>query len=116
MDMEDGLTRVAVGVEDRAVSAGRNPTIGRDCRRAPHYLADDPIVVRAEIVQRRDMLLRDDQHVRRGLRVDVVERENPIILVDDRRRDLTADDFAEEAVGHGRKFYFRRVTAVRAMP
>ena len=82
-----------------------------DRRRAPDHLADDRVVARRQIVQRRDVSLRYDEHVRRSLRVDVVEREHAIVLVDDRRRDLARDDLAEEAVGHQRL----RAIAVRAI-
>src|SRR6266496_1756802 len=57
------------------------------------------------------MPLRDDEHVRGRLRVDVVERKNALVLVHDRGWDLTLDDLAEETVTH-RRF----ATAVRAMP
>ena len=43
---------------------------------------------------------RDDQHVYRRLRVDVLEGDQPVVLVDDGRRNLAVDDLAEEAVGH----------------
>src|SRR4051812_2535183 len=64
------------------------------------------------------------------LRVDVVEGEDPIVLVNDRPGDLPIDDFAEETVGHCKsprrmtedpedrtwRAYLRSTTAVRAMP
>ena len=45
-----------------------------------------------QVVERRDRLPRNDKNVRRGLRINVVERHTPIILVDDVRIRLTVDD------------------------
>jgi hypothetical protein len=40
--------------------------------------------------------------VGRGLRVDVLEGDHVIVLVDDRRRDLAGGDLAEETIfSHG---------------
>src|SRR3982751_4776078 len=47
----------------------------------------------------------DDEHWRRSLRIDVVEREHRFVLVDDRAGNLAGDDAAEQAgrmvFGHG---------------
>src|SRR5581483_4372074 len=102
VDVEHGLARVAVGVEEDAESAGGDAAVLRDRRRAPHQLADDRVVVRRQVVERGDVLLRNDEHMRRTLRIDVVEREHAVVFVDDRRGDLASGDFAEEAVGHTR--------------
>ncbi len=42
--------------------------------------------------------LRDDEHVRRRLGVDVLERDRVLGLADDLGRDVTRDDLAEQAV------------------
>src|SRR3982751_129246 len=39
----------------------------------------------------------DDEHWRRSLRIDVVEREHRFVLVDDRAGNLAGDDAAEQA-------------------
>src|SRR5713226_358009 len=49
---------------------------------------------------RRDVALRDDQDVHRGLRVDVLEGEHRVVLVLDVRGLLARDDAAKDAVGH----------------
>ena len=57
-----------------------------------------------EIVERRDVRARNDQHVRRRLRIDVVEGDGDVVLEHFLRRDLAGDDAAEEApviCGHG---------------
>jgi hypothetical protein len=40
---------------------------------------------------------RNDENVDGGLRVDVTKRHEPLVLVDERRRDLARGDLAEEA-------------------
>ena len=46
------------------------------------------------------MFLRNDEHVRRRLGMDVFEGENVLILVDFFRGNLTPDDPTEETTGH----------------
>ncbi len=50
------------------------------------------------VVERADDLLRDDEDVRRRLRLDVVEREAQIVLVGDLRGDGLVDDLQEDVV------------------
>ena len=99
--MKDCLTRSAIRVEQRTVAGLRKPALLCDERGAADELADNLIVFGPDVIERRDVPLRHDQDVRRRLRVDVVERENAIVLVDDARGYLPLDDFAEQAVGHG---------------
>jgi len=100
--VEDALTRSAIGVEQRPVSRFRKPLVLRDGRCTTDQLADDLLIFHADVVQRRDVPFRHDQHVGWRLRIDVVERENAIVFVDDAGWDFPFDDFAEQAVGHGR--------------
>ena len=51
-------------------------------------------------VVRGDHFFRNDQHVDRGLRVDVVERQAAVVFVGDLRRDLLLDDLQENVVAH----------------
>ena len=76
VDVKHRLTRVAVGVEYRPEPAGGEPTLLGDGRRAAHQLADDLIVFGADLVQRGDVPLGNDEHVRRRLRIDVVEGQD----------------------------------------
>src|SRR5207245_1224552 len=56
------------------------------------------LVGRADVVERGDVLLGHDQHVRRRLRIDVAEREAQVVLIDALRWDLTVADLAEQAL------------------
>jgi len=64
-----------------------------------HQLGEDVGVVLTDLRERGDVLLRDQQDVRRRLRLDVAEPQDRVGLVHDVGRDLPDDDLAEEAVG-----------------
>jgi len=52
----------------------------------------------ADVAERLDVLLGDDQQVDVGTRVDVLDREQPVPAVDDGCRQLAGVDLAEDAV------------------
>src|SRR5712691_13499023 len=126
MNVKDRLPRIAIGVEHRSEAPGRQAALLRDGGGATDDFTDDLVVLDTHLVQRLDVSLGNHQHVGRGLRVDVVEGEHPLVLVDDRCGNLAMDDLAEQTIRHGKrpaKFcplpsvsYLRRATAVRAMP
>ena len=72
MDVEDALAGFAVGVEDRAVIRARRSraVFARSAARR-NIEPTSASCSRCEIVQRRDVRLRNDEHVQRRLRVDV---------------------------------------------
>ena len=48
------------------------------------------------------MPLGHDEQVHGSLRIDVLERQHGVVLIDDVRRAPARDDAAEEAIGHHR--------------
>src|SRR5262249_6120116 len=86
-------------VEHQAVAVGQSE-LGRQPRRHQVQVADQLAVVLGQLVVGGDHLARDDQHVNGSLRVDVVEGDAAVVLVDDLCRDLLLDDFQEDVVGH----------------
>jgi hypothetical protein len=104
VNVEHRLACVAVRIEYGSETAGRKASLFRDGRRPPHQLANELIVFDGELIKRGDVALRHHQHVSRRLRVDVVERQHPIVFVHDRTWDLPVDDLAEKAVGHALSF------------
>src|SRR5262245_2064535 len=101
MDVEDRLSRIAVRIENSPEPARRDSAFPSNSCSPPHHLADQTIVFLTQIVQRGDVALGYDENVRGCLWVDVVECEQKSIFIHDGARDLSIDDFAEEAVGHG---------------
>jgi hypothetical protein len=59
------------------------------------------VIGRRQVVDRRDVSTRDDEHMQRRLRVDVLDGDEVVVLMDDGALDLARDDLAEEAVAHG---------------
>jgi len=100
MNVGHGLPRLLAGVEDHAV-AGLADAVGRrDLARLADHLGEQPAVGGGERRDVRVMILRDDEHMNRGLRVDVAKREYAVGFADHGRGDLTGDDGAEQAVSH----------------
>src|SRR4029453_15447091 len=100
MNVKDGFGGIAVCIEHGAISAIGKAALFRKRGGAPCHLANDRIVLRHEIVQRRDMCLRDDEGMQRPLRIDVLESQEPIVLVENFGGNLTLDDPAEQAIAH----------------
>ena len=58
-------------------------------------MSDDRLMLRRDVVGRRDVDLRDHEHVHRRLGPDVAEGERLVVLVHDVGGDFTIDDAAE---------------------
>src|SRR6516225_8768986 len=101
MEMEYGLPRPGVRVRDETIPLRDDALLARDLRREEREAADHRRILRR--IERRDVLARDHEDMRRRLRRDIAERDEPCVLGDDRGGDLLARDAAEEAVvRHGR--------------
>src|SRR5688572_15714671 len=61
-------------------------------------MPDDSFVLFLHLRDIDDVLLGDDQHMRRGSGVDVTKCEDLIVLIDFRRWNLASDNFAEDTV------------------
>ena len=83
VDVEHRLAGVGVAVEDRPVAPIGVAGSLRERRAPSHHLADQAVVLGSELVEAGDVASRDDQHVRRRLRVDVLEGDDAVVLVDD---------------------------------
>src|SRR5687767_8776802 len=112
VDVKDALARFAVGVEHGAVSAVAVTLLVRDGGGTSEHRADERVVLESEVVQRRNMRLRNNEDVERRLRVDVIQHDQLLVLVDRGHRNLTRDHFAEQAIAH---VYRRRQITVRGM-
>ena len=66
-----------------------------------HTAAEHEGVLVRRVDQRGDVATRDDEQMDRRLRVDVLERDNRVVLLHDVARTLARDDAAEQAVVHG---------------
>src|SRR5690606_1749370 len=99
-----GLSGLVAVVDDEAEPVLHEPELIGHATRREHDLTHRLDVLRLEVVDGRDVLLRNDEHVGRRDRPDVLERERVVVLVDDRGRDLLLEDVAEQAA-HGQRAY-----------
>jgi PPOX class probable FMN-dependent enzyme len=100
MDVKDRLTCVAVDVEHRPIAALGVPMF-RGNRSAPsQHGANQMVVGRGQVVQRRDVPSWNHEHVERSLRVDVVEGDQFVVLVCELGRNVSSRNLAKQAIGH----------------
>ena len=104
VDMEHGLPGIFAAVHHDAVAVLRESFPTRVLGGGQGQLADQVRLRRLQVIQgRNDLVLRNEQHVHRRLRCDVLERQHVVVFIDDGGRDLATDDLAEEGfAAHGR--------------
>ena len=100
MDVKDRLPGVAIAVEDRSIAALIEAAFAGDTRSPPHHLSNQSIVGRRQLVERGNVPSGKDQHVERRLWIDVLNDNDVLVLIDDRRGDLARDDFAKKTAIH----------------
>jgi hypothetical protein len=100
MDMIHALARPAVAVEDEPVTFLRDPFVGCYAFRNQCHSSDQFGISGRQIVDSGDMSAGNDEDVRWRFRVDIAERHEVVVLVDDFRGNNTQGDFAEKAVFH----------------
>jgi hypothetical protein len=95
-----GLARVGAGVEDHAVTGLTDALIGSDPVRPVDHLAEQRAVRGGERREIGMVFFRDDQHVYRGLRVDIAEGQDPVRFQHRSGGDFPGHDGAEQAFSH----------------
>ena len=100
MDVIDGLSRMGPAVADEAVPAFGDALLSGKLPRDQVDMAYEGGVIVSEVVRAADVLAGNDEDMDRRLGVDILERDDPLVLVDDRTRYLPGYDIAEEAVVH----------------
>lgn len=96
MEVPDGLPGLRPVVGDEAEIAV--PRLARDRSRGQEKPTTEPLVV--QVRELRDVATRDDEDMQRCALIDVIERHDVLVLIDDRRRNLFRGDLAKNAVGH----------------
>lgn len=93
--MKHRLASFAVAVEDGAVPSVCVALLLRNGGCTPDHFTNQRIVSGRKVVERRDVTSRDDENMERSLRVEILKGHEPIILIDDRRRNLPGRDSTE---------------------
>jgi hypothetical protein len=100
MHMPHRLPAVAAGVEDNAVPAGVDALGDGDLMGRRDELAEQSVARAGQRCHVREVLPRDHQDVRRRLRADVTEGDDPLPVKHNRGGDLSGSDPAEQTVWH----------------
>ena len=82
MKMKDRLTAVGIRVYDNSITIFGEAFFPRDLGSRQKQMAERLFICRSGLVERIDMLARDDQNMCRRLRRKIVERHANFILVD----------------------------------
>lgn len=101
MQMKDRLPGFGSGVDDGAEAVPGDAFLPRDLRRKAQQMTEQGVMLTRGVIERREVLARNQQHVRGSLRVEIAERDGVIVFVDFLRWNLTCDDFAKETVHPG---------------
>lgn len=81
MQVEDRLPRGSAGIDDRTVSGVISQQLMGDARHGEQQTGRQRLVFRLEMVERGDVLARDDQDMHRRNRVDILDDEQLFIRV-----------------------------------
>ena len=96
----DGLPGQLADVRYHTVAVGKALLL-RELRDDRVDMTDHSLIFRRDLGSGGKMLLRDDEEMCGGKGADVLEGIAEVVLVDLCGRDLTRDDFAEQAIRHG---------------
>ncbi len=96
--MENGLARARPVVDDQPIPLCVQAPVFGDLFCCPEKMPHESSVVFGHTVYFGKMVVGDDEEMRRGLRVHIQEGGNQVIFVDDRRRNFSFEDFAEDAI------------------
>jgi hypothetical protein len=102
VDVWYGLARVGAGIEDPAVAGLADAFIRGDPVRPVDHLAEQRAVRGGERSEVGMVLLRYDEHMYRGLRVDIAEGQDPVRFQHRAGGDFPGHDAAEQAFSHAK--------------
>jgi len=101
MQMRHGFAGVRAVVEHEAEAAALQTQFLRHLARFQQQMTERGLVFHGGFGKARDGLLRNEEDMGGRLRVDVPERDDQVIFIDDLRWNLACDDFLEEGLAHG---------------
>ena len=86
---------VGAAVENKPETFFVQSKFACDFTRLQKQMAQHLMILRLGLGNSRDWFLGDDKHVRGRLRVDVIEGQHQVVLIDDVRWNFSSDDFFE---------------------
>ena len=99
VQVRDGFAGVRAVVEDEAVAVFEAELFGDFCG-FQEQMSEDGVVCRFCFSDARDGLLRYDENMDRCLGFDVVESDDPVVLVNDGGRDFACYNFFKQRFTH----------------
>ncbi len=97
MQVIDALAAVFPAVPDEPITLSGDATGASHLGGHHYHMPGERAVCARELVERRDVYARNDEHVHRSLRVHVLDRDDLGIVMHASCGDLTADDPTEDA-------------------
>ncbi len=101
MQMKHALASMRSGVDDDTVPRLGNLLQFRDLTANQQQPSEQLSIRIVQLSHRNHMFPGNDQHMDRRLRIDIVECDHQIVLIDEGCRNSPRDDFAKETVAHG---------------
>lgn len=98
MNVVDALPRSRAAIHHETIPSFCNAKIARDVLPCEEQRADQLLMFRRQMIDRRNVLARNDQNMNRRLRIDVVKRQGSIVFVSQFRRYFTGDNAAEDTI------------------
>src|SRR5207244_2190596 len=99
VQMRHAIVGVAACVEHQPIPACAKALLVSNIASGTNYRANDRVVLGFKRLGVGDVLIGDDQHMCWQLWIDIAEGGDLIVAQHDGRRNLTANDLAEDAVG-----------------
>ena len=96
--MRNAFARIRSAVDDDAVTALREIEFFRHHSRSEQQFPEQRLIGIRRLSQPPNAVLRNDEHVHRRLRIDIMKGEHVVVFVNDFRRNFAANDFLEN--GH----------------
>ena len=100
MKMKYSLPAMHPGVHDEAIPVAGYPLLLCDLVADKYQMPEQADIRIVKFSNRGHMLPRDDERMCRRLRIDIVECDHHIILIDEGCRNGPRDDFTKEALTH----------------
>ena len=100
MQVRHALLPILAAVDDNAITGLVHLQLFDELADHAVCVADDGFVLLCQLVDADDVFLRHHEHMHGRLRLDVVERDNNLVLIHFAGGDFSCDDFTKDAVAH----------------
>ncbi len=100
VDVEDGLPGPGTIIDHRTITLRIEPPLTGQLSRHKKEVAEQGLVFRCSLPERRNVFSWEDQQMDRRLRMNVLDRDRLFVLMHYFGGNLAIDNLAEEAISH----------------